>query len=67
VEQQLSPSFLPLPVVSSLRSYRPTFWEIEDKEKLKERSLRRVKHLLGVLSVDQVEEEVPLFPFLHCS
>lgn len=39
------------------RSYRPTFWEVEDKEKLKERSLRRVRCLLGATPRDQVEAE----------
>jgi hypothetical protein len=50
------------------RSYRPTFWEVEDKEKLKERSLRRVRCLLGATPRDQVEAEVRVttFPLFFC-
>jgi hypothetical protein len=42
----------------TIRSYRPTFWEVEDKERLKERSLRRVRYLLGAVPKEEVEEEV---------
>lgn len=45
------------------RSYRPTFWEVEDQEKLKERSLRRVRCLLGATPRDQVEAEVRVTTF----
>lgn len=55
-------------LVILFRSYRPTFWEVEDKEKLKERSLRRVRCLLGTTPRDQVEAEVRVttFPLFFC-
>jgi hypothetical protein len=37
---------------------------VEDKEKLKERSLRRVRCLLGATPRDQVEAEVRVTVFL---